>query len=66
MVKPSLKKQPTSDAGHNTKPPDLIGEKLIREAFPPHFCPDRGKSQGNPMVELATPKGTQQSDQGNE
>jgi hypothetical protein len=55
MVKQSLEKQPTSERGA-TQNPDLIGEKLERETFPPYFISGKGKSQGNPMVEVATPK----------
>jgi hypothetical protein len=36
------------------------------ETFPPHRAANSGKSLGNPVVEMATPKRTQQSDQGDE
>jgi len=46
--------------GRNVKP------RLDWSLFPPHPSPDNGTSLGNPVVEMATPKGTQQSNQGNE
>jgi hypothetical protein len=41
-----------SKAGHNTKNPDFIGDNPAVYVF------DNGKSLGIPMVELATPNGT--------
>ena len=64
-IEPRKATYPGGGAQH--KNPDLIGAKLLKgETFPPHMLRLSGKSQGNPMVELATPKRTQQSDQGNE
>ncbi|MTJ13837.1 hypothetical protein FJR11_14815 [Anabaena sp. UHCC 0187] len=39
-------------AGHNTKNLTLL------ELIPAAFCSDSGKSPGNPVVEMATPNGT--------
>jgi len=58
-VKPSLEKQPTVERGA-TKTPDSTGVK------PRLNTPEKGVSQGVPVVELATPKGTKQSLRGNE
>jgi hypothetical protein len=49
------------------KTPDFIGEKLPNgRNIPAASFNDSGKNLGNPMVEVATPKRTKQSDQGNE
>jgi hypothetical protein len=55
MVKQSLEKQPTLERGADRQIPDSIGDKT---AFPPKHYRVNGKSLGNPMVEMATPKGT--------
>ena len=51
-MKQSLEKQLTPERSHNIKP-DFIGAE-----FPPHSNPNSSKSHGNPIVELATPNGT--------
>ncbi|PHM11115.1 hypothetical protein [Nostoc sp. 'Peltigera malacea cyanobiont' DB3992] len=52
-MKQSLEKQPIKIAGRNTKTPDYTGESI-----PAAFFLDSGKSQGNPVVGLATSNGT--------
>jgi hypothetical protein len=52
MVKQSLEKQLTCKAGNNKNPPTSL------ELIPAASCSNSGKSQGNPVVEMATPKGT--------
>lgn len=51
-MKLSLEKQPRGKQGVTFKNPDLIGD------IPTASLDNSGKSLGNPMVELATPKGT--------
>jgi inner membrane protein involved in colicin E2 resistance len=66
MVKPSLEKQPTLE-WDATQNPNFIGEKLPnRRNIPAASFNDSGKNLGDPMVEMATPKRTKQSDRGNE
>jgi hypothetical protein len=43
--------------------PDSIGDKII---LPPKFYKVSGKSPGGSVVEVVTPKGTKQSNWGNE
>ena len=54
MVKQSLKKQPRPKRGA-VQNPRLHWKQA---AFPPCHFDNNGKSLGNPVVELATPKGT--------
>lgn len=60
MVKQSLEKRPNIKRGITHLP------RLDRSLFPPRFEAGRGKSLGNSVVEVATPKRTKQSDRGNE
>ena len=60
MVKQSLEKQPTS------KRDITSNSRLHWRKSPLHSANDSGKSPGNPVVEMATPNGTKQSNRGNE
>ena len=52
MVKQSLEKQLTKEAGHNIK------NLTSLESIPAASEFNSGKSPGNPVVEMATPNGT--------
>jgi hypothetical protein len=48
-----LKSDLLRSGAQHKKNPDFTGA-----SFPPHFLTNSGKSQGNPVVEMAPPKGT--------